>query len=83
MKDKIDRLHVEIKRVRDTKKEIEKEIKKSKVLDKKEKEIMLLRCVEIMTFEETAKNFGVTRERIRQIETKCFDKLDSKFNFLS
>jgi len=83
MKDKIDRLYVEIKRIRELKKEIGKEIKKSKVLDKREKEIMLLRCVEIMTFEEVAKVIGVTRERVRQIEVKCFDKLDSNFNFLS
>lgn len=42
-----------------------------------EKELMVLyrRIVQSRTLEETGKEFSVTRERVRQIEAKCFEKI--------
>lgn len=53
-------------------------------LSKKEYEIIKFRYGlddgQTKNLEEASKKFGVTRERIRQIETKAFDKLSSKNN---
>ncbi|MBQ7031386.1 MAG: hypothetical protein IJN13_03325 [Bacilli bacterium] len=45
-------------------------------LSDKEKEIMIFR--NIMTLEETGNKFGLTRERIRQLESKICDKISQK-----
>ena len=48
-------------------------------LDKKERDIILMRTGmasgESHTLEEVGKEFGVTRERIRQIEAKSYEKM--------
>lgn len=50
------------------------------VLNKREKEVIMLRfgigCDHPMTLSEVSKVFGVTRERIRQIEVKALTKLE-------
>lgn len=45
-------------------------------LSDKEKEIMI--CRNIMTLEETGNKFGLTRERIRQLESKICDKISNE-----
>lgn len=44
-------------------------------LTPREKKVLLLRFSDGMTFEEVSKEFGVTHERIRQIERKAIRKL--------
>ena len=48
-----------------------------KILDKREKEIIIARRLseEPKTLEDLSKKFKISRERIRQIETKAFEKL--------
>lgn len=48
-----------------------------KVLSQREKEILGLRFP--WTQEEVGKKFGVTKERIRAIEAKLFDKIFKEF----
>ena len=47
------------------------------VLNEREKEILIARKLseEIATLEELSKKYKISRERIRQIETKAFEKL--------
>jgi len=40
------------------------------LLKPREKKMMKLRCYEFKTLEEVGREFGVTRERIRQVEAK-------------
>lgn len=44
-------------------------------LTQKERDIMYYRLIEWNTLEEVGKKFGVTRERIRQIEAKVNEKM--------
>ena len=44
----------------------------------REKEILEARFFELKNLEEVGKKFGVTRERVRQIETKALERL--RFN---
>lgn len=44
-------------------------------LTEKEQDIMVMRFVDEMTLEEVGKEYGVTRERIRQIENKAIRKM--------
>jgi RNA polymerase sigma-32 factor len=48
-----------------------------KILNDREKEIITLRKLseEPQTLEELSKKYKISRERIRQIETKAFEKL--------
>lgn len=53
-------------------------------LNDKEKDIIIKRIGELLTLEEIGKIYGVTRERIRQIESKAIRKLKHKsriYNF--
>jgi len=47
------------------------------ILNKREKEILTARRLSenIATLEELSKKYKISRERIRQIETKAFEKL--------
>ena len=47
------------------------------VLNEREKEILIARRLtdESLTLEELSKKYKISRERIRQIETKAFEKL--------
>lgn len=47
-------------------------------LTEREKNVILLRYKEKQTLEQVAQEFELTRERIRQIETKAIQKLKSK-----
>lgn len=47
-------------------------------LTEREKNVILLRYKEKQTLEQVAQEFNLTRERIRQIETKALKKLKSK-----
>lgn len=44
-------------------------------LTKKEEQVLMMRCEQEMTLEQVADAFGVTRERIRQIEAKALRKM--------
>ena len=48
-----------------------------KILNEREKEIILARRLKEnpVTLDELSKKYGISRERIRQIETKAFEKL--------
>ena len=48
-----------------------------KILNDREKEIIIARRLseEPKTLEELSKKYNISRERIRQIETKAFEKL--------
>lgn len=50
-------------------------IKSSKDIGRKGKMILTRRYVKARTFEEIAREFGVTRERIRQLEAKYLEIL--------
>ena len=47
------------------------------VLNSREKEILIARRLseEVSTLEDLSKKYKISRERIRQIETKAFEKL--------
>lgn len=53
-------------------------------LSDREQKVIQMRYHDVMTLEEVAKDFGVTRERIRQIEAKAVRKLRhaSRKNFI-
>jgi RNA polymerase sigma factor (sigma-70 family) len=44
-------------------------------LTKKEEQVLMMRCEQEMTLEQVAEAFGVSRERIRQIEAKALRKM--------
>ena len=46
------------------------------ILNKREKDILIARRLsdEVITLEELSKKYKISRERIRQIETKAFEK---------
>lgn len=46
-------------------------------LDPRERKVMELRLIKLMTLEDVAIEFGVTRERIRQIEAKALELIKS------
>lgn len=46
-----------------------------KTLAEREQKVIIMRYKDGLTIEETGKNFGVTRERIRQVEAKALRKL--------
>ncbi len=47
------------------------------VLNQREKEILIARRLSenVLTLEDLSKKYKISRERIRQIETKAFEKL--------
>ena len=47
-------------------------------LSPREQKTLEARFIELKNLEETGKDFGVTRERIRQIESKALEKLRRK-----
>ena len=49
--------------------------KLNKVLNPRELKILQLRYKNKLTFEKIGKKFGVSRERIRQVETRALNKL--------
>ena len=65
-------------------KKLKKEKEKKSSAAKKEKEIIELKFGFTddgpLTYEEVGQRFGVTRERIRQIEARVLEKLRSKIN---
>ena len=48
---------------------------KKRVLNPRDYKVLKMRFIERRTFEEVGKVFGVTRERIRQIEAKSLEKI--------
>jgi len=64
-----------IRRNREIQKEIEEMIKSSSVLDQKGRKILKWRWVLNKALEETGREFGVSRERIRQLEHKYAQRL--------
>jgi RNA polymerase sigma factor (sigma-70 family) len=50
-------------------------------LNSKESEVIRLRFFEEKTLEEAGKKFGVSRERIRQIERKALKRLEKNKDF--
>ena len=61
-----------------------KKMRRAAKLNEREMQILDLRFGfvdgESHTFEEVARAFGVTRERIRQIEAKAFEKMSIEFD---
>ncbi len=47
-------------------------------LSPRERKVMELRYIYLLTYDEICKEFSVTRERIRQVEHKVLEKLDKK-----
>tara|TARA_R100001443_G_scaffold30425_1_gene44099 strand:+ start:393 stop:764 length:372 start_codon:yes stop_codon:yes gene_type:complete len=52
-----------------------------KELNHREEMIMKLRLVDRLSYEDTGKEFGVTRERVKQIEAKAIRKIKSLFDY--
>ncbi len=61
-----------------------RKMRRAAKLNEREMQILDLRFGfvdgESHTFEEAARAFGVTRERIRQIEAKAFEKMSIEFD---
>ncbi len=55
------------------------------VLNEREKDILMQRRLADtpVTLEELSESYGVSRERIRQIEVRAFEKLQSKMRELA
>ena len=51
---------------------------KNEILTQKERNVMYFRYIDWNSLENCAKQFGVTRERIRQIEARALEKLRCK-----
>ncbi len=49
-------------------------------LTEREKAVLIERRIKLNTLEITARKYSVTRERIRQIESKAIDKINRKIN---
>ncbi len=56
-----------------------------KILNKREKEILFARRLtdEPLTLEDLSKKFKISRERVRQIENKAFEKLQKHMLLLA
>ena len=50
-------------------------------LNYREQKVMKLRLVDRLTYEDVGKEFGVTRERVKQIEAKAIRKIKSLFDY--
>jgi RNA polymerase primary sigma factor len=77
IEDKLKEISNHYKSIMAIRKEIESIINNSN-LDRKTKKLLRWRHVKTATLEEVGKEFGVTRERIRQIEAKALEALNKK-----
>ena len=79
IKNYITKIHVLLDLLSEQRQELWEFIRKSgysKLLPR-EKKVLRMRVKDRMSREEVGKEFGVTRERIRQWETKAFEKLEN------
>jgi len=73
------KLIVDIKDIRQQiRKELIKRLRKVKCLDNREKNFIVLHWGFWKTYEEIAKKFNVSKERVRQMEDKIFRKLEEE-----
>lgn len=69
--------------IREGKKEIAKKLQEFGLIDlrgltPREQKVLQMRFMDLKTYKEVGKEFGFTRERIRQIEVKALEKLQTK-----
>jgi len=74
MEKKLEEIRIHQIAIRNIRQEI-KDIIVANKLPLKEKSILIRRFVKTETLEEVGKAFGVTRERVRQIEAKALERI--------
>ena len=69
--------------IREHKREFAKKLQEFGLIDlrdliPREQKVLWMRFMEFKTYEEVGKEFGVTRERVRQIEIKALERLRNR-----